>query len=484
VSATDLIVLGPLIVIGAAAVAVMLQAAFCRHHLAAAASTSLAFTLGLASLLPVSIAAPRQVTPLLILDYYALLYMGLILAACLAVALLSYDYLAVREGEREEFYALLLLATLGAMVLVAGTHFASLFLGLELLSVSLYALIAYQRTEGRPLEAGLKYLILAAASSAFLLFGMALIYAQTGTMAFGRMASWAHVGGGASDLYLKTGLALMIAGIGFKLAVVPFHMWTPDVYEGAPAPVTAFVATVSKGAMFALLLRYLVRPEAAHSYTLLIPLFSLIAIASMFAGNLLALMQNNIKRILAYSSIAHLGYLLVAFLAAGSMAVEAATFYLVTYFVATLGAFGIVAIMSGREREADAMDDYRGLFWRRPGIASAFTAMLLSLAGIPLTAGFIGKFFIVTAGIGSALWALVLILVINSAISLFYYLRIVAAMFSEPTAQGVETTQEQLSTSPSAGALVLVVLMLLLIWLGILPGFVLSLIRSATEGVL
>lgn len=482
-SGADVVALLPLMVIGAAAVTIMLQAAFYRHHLATVVLTLLGLALSLASLLPASRYLPRPVTSLLILDRFALFYVGLILAACVGVTLLSYGYLKIRTGEHEEFYALLLLATLGAMVLVTSSHFVSFFLGLELLSVSLYVLIAYVRIEGRPLEAGLKYLIVAAASSAFLLFGMALIYAQTGTMAFGGAVSWVRAGTDAPSLYLMTGLALMITGIGFKLAVVPFHMWTPDIYEGAPAPVTAFVATVSKGAMFAFALRFFNQTEG-HGYRSLTLVFSLMAIASMFAGNLLALMQDNVKRILAYSSIAHLGYLLVALLAAGSLAVEAVTFYLVAYFVTTLGAFGIVAVLSGREGDADAMADYRALFWRRPGIACVFTAMLVSLAGIPLTAGFVGKFLIITAGVGSALWALVLILVLNSAIGLFYYLRIIVTMFSQPSAGHLATTPAPLPAYTHGGAMVLAVLMLLLIWLGVFPGFMLRMIQQTAQSLL
>ncbi len=208
-------------------------------------------------------------------------------------------------------------------------------------------------------------------------------------------------------------------------------MWTPDVYEGAPAPVTAFIATVSKGAMFAVLFRYLT-PSNVQVETPLFIVFSLIAIASMFVGNLLALLQTNVKRILAYSSIAHMGYLLVAFLASGTTAIAAVSYYLVAYFVTTLGAFGVIIVLSNSDEDADRLEEYRGLAWQRPWLAGVFTAMLLSLAGIPLTAGFVGKFYVMAAGIGSALWLLVTMLVINSAIGLFYYLRIIIVIFSAP----------------------------------------------------
>jgi len=293
-------------------------------------------------------------------------------------------------------------------------------------------------------------------SSAFLLFGMALVYAETGSLEPATMALLLSARGGT---LVVAGLGLMLTGIGFKLALVPFHMWTPDVYAGAPAPVTAFVATVSKGGMFAVVLRFFI-PLSSDGGELFLVL-SLIAVASMFVGNLLALLQDDVKRLLAYSSIAHLGYLLVALLAGGELAVEAATYYLVAYFVTILGAFGVVSALSGDGREALSFADYRGLFWRRPWIAAAFTASLLSLAGIPLTAGFLGKFYLLAAGVEASLWALVIVLVVNSAIGLFYYLRLVVAMFSQGEAEPAKI--------PWPAAAALTVVTVLLIWFGIYP---------------
>lgn len=467
---TDTIALLPLIVVAGVSVLVMLATAVRRSH---------AFTLGL-TLAGLAAAfrctwlagsvEPRQATALLIIDNYSLFYFRLLIAAVFAVAILTYDYLSKRDLHREELYILLLVATVGAMVLVASSHFASFFLGLETLSISLYAMIAYLRMS-RPLEAGIKYLVLAAASAAFLLFGMALVYADLGTMEFSRMSQMLQ--GIRNGTLLIAGMALIITGIGFKLAVVPFHLWTPDVYEGAPAPVTAFIATVSKGAMFALLLRYFYSAGGiAERHIVLV--FTIVAIGSMIAGNLLALLQDNVKRILAYSSIAHMGYLLVAFLVSGQFAVEAVTFYLVAYFVTTLGAFGIISVMSTANGEPEQMEDYRGLFWRRPAIAGVFTAMLLSLAGIPVTAGFIGKFYIVAAGASSARWALIIILVVSSVIGLFYYLRLVAMMYAAPDAQ--PTTNAVPATS--MGGVVLATLTGLLLWLGIYPNPVLHMIQN------
>ena len=368
-----------------------------------------------------------MVTPLISMDAYTLFFIGLITAATAVVVVLSRGYLKRLPLHPEEYYVLLLTATLGGAALVASTQFASFFLGLEILSVSLYALIVYPVYRADAVEAAVKYLVLAGATSAFLIFGMALVYAEGGTMTAAGV-SRLIAGLGSESAIITVGVVMILVGVGFKLAVVPFHMWTPDVYEGAPAPVTAYIATVSKGAVFALLLRYMLPVSSDTSSTLFLALAA-VAIASMLAGNLLALRQDNVKRILAYSSIAHLGYLLVAFLASGERAGVAVGFYLVAYFATSLVAFGVVTVLSSGERDADLMLDYRGLGARRPWLAAIFTVALLSLAGMPLTMGFIGKFLIVTAGGGAALWALVVILVVSSTIGLYYYTRLIVAMY-------------------------------------------------------
>src|SRR5919108_659775 len=341
-------------------------------------------------------------------------------------------------------------------------------MGLLPLMVIAATVIAYLRTRARPLEAALKYLILAAASAAFLLFGLALVYAELGTMEFGRMAMLLATADNIRRALVFTGLAMTVTGIGFKLAVVPFHMWTPDVYEGAPAPVAAFVATVSKGAIVALLLRYIVQ-TGAYPYGSLLLTFSVMAGASMVVGNLLALLQENVKRILAYSSIAHLGYLLVALVAGGPRGVEAATYYLVAYMLTTLSAFGSVIVLSEKEQDAENVAAYRGLFWRRPWLAMAFTAALLSLAGIPLTAGFVGKFYVLLTGVESALWPLIFLLVFGSVVGLFYYLRLVVAMYAPgPEAPDLHLTRPEPSLS-FATILTLTILTIGVLWLGLFP---------------
>lgn len=472
----DLYALLPLLVLAAAAMLAILLVSFYRNHSAVAWMTLAGLAAAFASLFAVPGAPSRDVSNLLAMDDYSLFFMGLIFASAFGVAALSYGYLERQTIEREEHYLLLLLATFGAAVLAASTHFVSFFLGLEILSVSLYAMIAYHRVRLEGIEAGLKYLVLAATSSGFLLFGMALVYSELGTMELAGMAQAAAQNPNA--ILLLAGAGMLVVGIGFKLSLVPFHQWAPDVYQGAPAPVTAFIATVSKGGVFALLLRYSTELGLLGVDSLAMALAA-IAIASMLAGNLLALLQNNVKRILAYSSISHMGYTLVAFLAAGDMAAIAVAFYLVAYFVTTLGTFGVVSVLSGESREAEDIEDYRGLFWHRPWLAGTFTAMLLSLAGIPLTVGFMGKFFVVTAGVADSLWLLVLTLVVASGIGVYYYLRVAVAMYMRPAEAPAAA-----AVAPSwSGNLVLAVLAVLLVGLGVYPGPVLDLLAATVAGL-
>ena len=254
---------------------------------------------------------------------------------------------------------------------------------------------------------------------------------------------------------------------------MPFHFWAADVYEGAPAPVTALIATASKGAVFALLLRYFGAMGIQVREPFFV-IFTVIAIVSMFLGNFLALLQSNLKRLLAYSSIAHMGYLLVAFLAGGPLAVTAVTFYLLAYFITTLGAFGVITALSNKSTDFSHLDGYRGLAFRHPLLGTVLAVMMFSLAGIPLTAGFLGKFYVLLAGVRSALWLLVLVLVVNSVVGLFYYLRVVIAICISRSNRLRESPDRlRYSPAPSAsliGGILLGVLTVCLIWIGVYPG--------------
>ncbi len=467
---TDYLALLPLLVASGGALLIMLITAFYRSHGLTASLTAVFLALGFASVVAASGVVPQAITShvvgegiaLLKVSGFTLIYSAIILGCSFTITLLSFGYLEQYTEQKEEYYILLLIATIGALVLVTANHFIALFLGLEILSVALYALIAYLRQRGAALEAGTKYLVMASASSAFLLFGMALIYNALGTMEFSLIASRLSGMTSLSPLFMA-GFAIMIVGVGFKLALVPFHLWTPDVYQGAPAPVTALIATISKGSMFGVWLRFYMVVDGG-AFPAIVIIFSAIAIASMVLGNLLALLENNVKRVLAFSSIAHLGYVLVAFLAASEMGAQAATFYLIAYFVTSLGSFGIISVMSSGETDSEDITNYEGLFWTRPLLALVFTAMLLSLAGIPLTAGFIGKYYVLTAGIDANLWYLVITLVLSSVVGLYYYLRIIATMFKPaPEANALKPHFNAFNT------LALAFLAVMVLWYGIYP---------------
>ena len=416
--------LAPYIVLTGGVTLMLLAVSFVRRG-----PVSLAFTLAvllgtLASTGLVAGGGPQHLDGFLLVDGYAHFFNALFIIAALATAVLTYGYVDRRAAQGEEFYILLLTATLGAMTMSAAAHFGAFLLGMEILSISLYAMIAFPDRGRPPLEAAIKYLVLSGVASTTILFGMALVYGETGSMAF----AGALAGDGVLS---RVGQGMILAGLAFKLSLVPFHMWTPDVYQGAPAPVTGFVATVSKGAVAALLLRYVATTDVLSHEALFFGL-SLIAIVSMVAGNVLALLQDNLKRLLAYSSIAHMGYLLIAVLAVASaagpqMAAETGMVYIVGYFAMTLAAFGVMTVLSADE-DVEDLADYEGLFWRRPLLAAVLAAAALSLAGIPLTVGFIAKFYLFAAGVEGGLWLLVWALVVGSAIGVYYYLRIVFGM--------------------------------------------------------
>ena len=461
----------PLLVLSGGIVVLLVVAAWLRSG--AVAFVGALVVLGATiAVLPLALTAGVQdIDGLLDIDGYALFFQGLFAVAAVATAVLSYRYLKPRAAHAQEFYILLLVATLGAAVTAATDHFAGFLLGIEVLSISLYAMIAYPQEGRGPLEAAAKYLVLSGAGTSTMLFGMALIYLVTGTLDFapaGEMGTTGQPGLGPG-LLLAVGQAMLLIGVFFKLSLVPFHMWTPDVYQGAPAPVAGFVATVSKAAVFAVLMRYALDVGVLDADTdVLRNVIVVVAVLSMIAGNLLALLQINIKRLLAYSSIAHMGYLLIAVVVAAtpevrSFGVETALVYLAGYVVMTLAAFGVVTVLSDADEDADELTTYDGLFWRRPVLAAVLAAAALSLAGIPLTVGFIAKFYLVAAGVDGAAWTLVWALIVGSAIGIYYYLRIVFAMTKRPEAQ----TQPQ----PIAweGVLAVVVLGVAIVVLGVFP---------------
>jgi len=462
----QLLAMLPFMLLASASIIIILMIAARLSHFAIQVAGFLLLCLTVLAMLYVRDILPQQIMPLFIVDGFAALFTGVIIFSVGVVGFFSYIYFEEREENPKEYYILMFLATLGAAVLTISRHFVSFFIGLEILSVSLYALIAYLRNRNNAIEAGVKYLILAALTSAFLLLGMALFYMDTGQLEFNAIGE--KLSGNSAGILYKMGIALMVVAIGFKLALVPFHLWAADVYQGAPSPVTSFIATASKAGVFAVLMRFSLATNMQAS-PFLMYVFSGIAIASMVIGNILALRQQNIKRLLAYSSIAHFGYLIVAFLPGSTEGIQASIFYLFAYSITILAAFGIVTMLSTRMKDAEDLNIYRGLFWRQPLMAAVLAVALFSLAGIPLTAGFFAKFVVLMSGVHSALWLPVIVLAATSVIGLYYYLRIISTLFAQSPA--VEAQHKPLHPFfYFASYATLFALMVLICALGIFPG--------------
>jgi NADH-quinone oxidoreductase subunit N len=463
----DFLCLAPFLILATAPVVIMIVVSILRNYNVVFGFSVLSLLAAFSSIFFIFPLVPHTIEPLFIIDAYSLFFLGIIIISALFVTFLSYDYIKQLTGVKEEYYIVLFTSTLGAALLAVANHFVLFFLGIETLSISLYILIAFQRSKSNSIEAGIKYLILASVSSAFLLFGMALIYTASGTMQFTEIVKSLGTGSHLSPIVLS-GFGMMMVGIGFKLALVPFHMWTPDVYQGAPAPVSAYVATVSKGAVMSVLIRFFFNLKGFDNQYLFISI-SGIAILSMFVGNILAIRQKNIKRLLGYSSIANMGYLIIILLTGSDKGIQASVFYLISYFFTTIGAFGVIALLSTNEYEAEKIEDFKGLFWKRPGIAIVFTLSLLSLAGIPLTAGFIAKFYVILEGMNAGLIVLVISMIINSVIGLYYYLRIITMLFSS----GNESKLPELSF---IGNITLAITGAGILLLGVYPGWLINII--------
>ena len=462
----DFLCLAPLLIIASAPVIIMIAVTISRNFRFTYLFSLFMFLASFISLFFVMPYAPHSFDPLLVVDGYGILFLGIIYLAAIVISVLSFEYLRIQEGEREEYFIILFVAVLGSSILVLAEHFVTFFLGLEVLSICLYVLVAYLKWRDQCIEAGVKFLVMASLATAFLLFGMGLIYTETGTMSFREIFQ------GESTKLLSplmlVGSGLIIAGIGFKLALVPFHMWTPDVYQGAPAPVTAFIATISKGAVLALALRFFIDIRG-YDNSILVTVISVISIISMFTGNFLALRQASLKRLLAYSSIAHMGYLLITLVTGTAEGASAAIFYMVAYIITSLAAFSVISLLSVCDHDADNIEGMKGLFWSNPLTASSLTLAMLSLAGLPLTAGFISKFYLVLAGVRAGLWLLAFSLIINTVISLYYYLRVIKTMFSVPAAT-------KSLKMPFVINMMLIIIMAGILFIGILPSFLTELI--------
>ncbi len=401
-------------------------------------------------------------------------------------------YLENKRLNLGEYYALVLFSTSGAMLMASASDLIVLFVGIEILSVALYVLSGFARTEERSEEAALKYFLLGAFAAGFLLYGIALIYGgSAGAVSGGggttNLNVLAHflVLGGTPPVMLMTGIALLLVGLGFKAALVPFHMWTPDVYEGAPTSVTAYMAAAAKIGAFAAILRVFNALTPISDYWLIA--VQILAVLTMFGGNILAVTQDNVKRMLAYSSIAHAGYLMVAVsaatdkrasVAAHNAAMGAATFYLLAYTLMTMGAFAVLIYLSRRGKDYQTMADLKGLARNDSPSAYLMLVFMLSLGGIPGTMGFIGKWYIFNATLMAGQTGMALLLAVASIISIYYYLRVISMMcFQEPT----RIEEQPHALAPTGVILSLIITVVVSIVAGIVPNLIVPLMNAATS---
>ena len=405
-------------------------------------------------------------------------YVLLALSALLTLLIAS-GYAGRWEVDSGEFYVLILFGTTGMMTMAAGLDLITIFIGLEVASISQYILAAFRWHQVKSNEASVKYLLLGAFASGFLLYGIALTSGATGTTGLDEIASALRDGGIGANPLLLAGLGLMLVGLGFKVSAVPFHMWTPDVYQGAPTVVTGFMAAGPKVAVFVALLRILgMSFESVHADWVLVLWW--VSVLTMVVGNILALVQTDIKRLLAYSAIAHAGYVLVSLVAGGNMGGSGTLFYLVAYSLTSLGAFGVVALVKNEDDGGTAIENFAGLGFTRPWLGFAMAIFMFSLAGIPPTAGFVGKFYIFGSAIKQGHWVLAVIGVMASLVSVYYYLRVVVIMYMRPA----PSEEPVLGPATFAVALALAVAVLGIMALGVYPEPLYAAARAAVKPLL
>jgi NADH-quinone oxidoreductase subunit N len=408
-------------------------------------------------------------------DAFSVFFHLVIGGIVLVTLLISIDYFEGHTSYVGEFYALILFGATGMMLMTCSVELLMVFISLEISSISTYILAGYRKRSATSPEASIKYFLLGSFATAFFLYGIALCFGATGSTNVYRIAK--GVADGASPLLLTIAFGMMLIGLGFKVSLAPFHVWTPDVYEGAPAPVVGLMSTAPKAAAFAVLLRiaYGAYGTATHIW---MPLVWILAVLSMTIGNLGALTQRNVKRMLAYSSIAHAGYLLVAFTALAPMGIASASFYTAAYAAMNVGAFGIISYLSGYNEARTNLSDYAGVAQRHPVAAASFAVFLISLIGIPFTAGFFGKFYVFTAAVNSGNAWLAVLGLLNSGVAAFYYLRLLGQMYMVPE----EPAREPDTAHPQpAFALGMAILVLAVFVLGIFPGRTLQLARAAAN---
>jgi NADH-quinone oxidoreductase subunit N len=404
----------------------------------------------------------------LVVDGFSVFLTALIASAVVLAALLADGYLRRERLDGPELYVLMLLSATGGVIMAMANDLVVLFLGLEVLSIALYVLAGYDLRRAESSESALKYFVLGAFSSAFLLYGIALVYGATGSTNLSAIADFLQGNVLTQDGLLLAGFAMLLVGLGFKVAAVPFHVWTPDVYQGAPSPVTAFMASASKAAGFAGVLRVFVSTFGLYEDDWR-PVVFVLAVLTLLVGSVLAIVQNDVKRMLAYSSISHAGFVLVGVQAASDRGVSGALFYLLAYTFMVVGSFGVVTLVGRRGDDDHSIESYRGLAIRQPILALVFTIFLLAQAGVPFTSGFLAKFYVIGAAVDSESYALAILAMLAAAVSAYLYLRIVVAMYMSGDGDQGEVPAARVRV-PALARVSLGVALVVTILFGVLPG--------------
>ena len=423
----------------------------------------------------------RVVADALVVDGFAVFFMVLVSSTVILGALLASTYLGREGAEAPEFYVLMLLSSAGAVVMASANDLIVLFLGLEILSIALYVLAGFSARRSESREAAMKYFVLGAFSSALFLYGIALVYGATGSTNLAAIRAYLAGNLAPDGGVLLGGVALLLVGLGFKVALVPFHTWTPDVYQGSPSPATGFMAAAAKAAGFAGLLRVFFSTFSTLSLDWR-PVVWALAVVTLLVGSVLAVVQTDIKRMLAYSSISHAGYVLIGLQADTRQGIAGSLFYLLAYTFMVLGSFAIVTVVGGRDDDHHDLSAYRGLAARRPALAMAFTVFLLAQAGVPFTTGFLAKFYVISAAVEARSYALALIGMLSAVVAAFFYLRITVLMYSAPeeAAAGEEAGAPARLVVPAAAGVAVTAAVAFTVAFGLVPSPMIHFARQAT----
>ena len=418
----------------------------------------------------------RAIAGAVVVDGFAVFFMVMVSAIVVLGALMGESFLKREDFRGPEFYVLMLLSAAGGIFMASANDLIIVFLGLEILSIALYVLAGMNSRRMESREAAIKYFVLGSFSSAVFLYGVALVYGATGSTNLGEIAGYLSTAVSPFNGVLLAGVALLLVGFGFKVAAVPFHTWTPDVYQGAPSPVTGFMAAAAKAAGFAGLLRVFFSTFSTLRLDWQ-PIVWVIAVLTLVVGSVLAIVQEDIKRMLAYSSISHAGYVLIGLQAANEKGLAGALYYLFTYTFMVLGSFGVVTLIGRKGDARHGLDAYRGLSARRPGLAFTFTVLLLAQAGIPFTTGFLAKFYVIQAAVEGRSYALALIGMLSAVIAAFFYLRVTVLMYMTPA----EDEEPEPEPIPRTMGAVLAVSLAFTVAFGVLPAPMIDFARDATN---